>query len=98
MLHCVARNVLIALGLTCGLCSAQQDQPDSATYAFFFEKVALLNSGAPFVLNGRDLGVTQPSVQQEMGLTDTEAELLRKIALAYIGKIRTLDETPKRLI
>ena len=62
MLRCVARNVLIALGLTCGLCSAQQNQPDSATYAFFFQKVALLNSGAPLVLNGRDLGVTQPSV------------------------------------
>src|SRR3954453_5305136 len=98
MPHSTVRKTVLALGLISGLCRGQQREPDSATYAFFLQKVALLHSGEPFVLNGRDLEVTQPSIQQAIGLTDSEAEALHKLAFAFLAKIRALDETPKGFI
>ena len=98
MLHCIARKTVVALGLMCGLCRGQQNVPDSATYAFFFGKVAQFKSGVTIFLNGQDTGLNQPSLQQAMGLTDGETEILHNLAVACAAKIRTLDETVQPFI
>ena len=98
MLNCIARKTVVALGLMCGLCRGQQNVPDSATYAFFFGKVAQLKSGATILPNGKDTGLIQPSVQQAMGLTGGETEILHDLAVACTAKIRTLDEAVQPFI
>jgi len=93
MPYFIFRKTVFALGLICGLCRGEQSAPDSSTYAFFFEKVTQVRDDAVSVgiLNGRETEFIQPSIQQEIGLTSGEAEILRKIAVACVAKMRALN-------
>ena len=102
MQRCIARRIIIALclvcGLMCGLCCGQQSPPDSETYASFFEQLAQVKGGAPVLLNGQETGMIQPSVQDSMGLTDVEAQLLHNLAVACVARIRMVDEAARPLV
>ena len=98
MLHYIARTTVTALCLMCGLCRGQQNVPDPAIYATFFRQVVQLKSGATVLLNGRDTGLVQPSVQESMGLTDRETEILHSLATDCDAKIRTLDDAVRPAI
>jgi len=82
----------------CGLCRGQQNVPDFAIYATFFQQVAQLKSGATVLLNGENSGLVQPSVQESMGLTDREAEILQALAINCDAKTRILDEAVRPAI
>jgi len=98
MFRCIARTTVTVLCLMCGLCRGQQDVPDSAIYATFFRQVAQLKSGATVLLNGRNSGLVQPSVQKSMGLTDGETEILHALATNCDAKTRTLHEAVRPAI
>jgi hypothetical protein len=99
MLHCIARTTTVSvLCLMFGLCRGQQNVPDSAIYAAFFRQVAQLKSGATVLLNGENSGLVQPSVQESMGLTDRETEILQALATNCDSKTRTLDEAVRPAI
>ena len=98
MFRCIARTTVTVLSLVCGLCRGQQDVPDSAIYATFFRQVAQLKSGATVLLNGRDTGLVQPSIQESIGLTDRETEILHSLATDCDTKARTLDDAVRPAI
>jgi len=98
MPHLIARTTaLVALCLTNVLSQTQQHDADSPNYALFLRKVANLQAG-PILLNGQDTGIAQPSIQQAMGLTDREVEILRALAVAYIKKVDAIDEALSPII
>ena len=98
MQRCIARKTIIALGLMRGLCCGQESVSDSATYASFFGKVAQVKGGAPIFLNGQETEMIQPSVQDSMGLTDAEAEILNNLAVACVTRIGKMDEAARPLV
>jgi hypothetical protein len=90
MLRWLATNI-VTVCIMCGLCCGQQNVPDPATYASFFEQVVRLKSGEPVLLNGQDTGLTLQSVQQTIGLTDDETAILQTLAVACATKSRSFD-------
>jgi len=95
---CFFRKLVVALGLTCGLCLGQQDTPDSATYATFLAQVAHYKSGSAVLLNGQETRMIRPTLQESMSLTGGETEILGKLAIAYVTRIRMLDEAVQPLL
>jgi hypothetical protein len=99
MLRLIARTAaMVALCLVNGLSQAQQHDTESPDYARFLRQVAGLQGGRPILVNGLDTGLTHPFIQQAMGLTNQEVEILQALAVAYCKKVRTLDEAVRPLI
>lgn len=57
-----------------------------------------MKAGAPVLLNGQETGMIQPSVQDSIGLTDTESALLHNLAVACVAKIGATDEAARPLV
>src|SRR5258705_5277758 len=98
MQRCIARKAIIALGLMRGLCCGQESVPDPAAYPSFFGQVAQVKGGAPIFVKGQETGMIQPSVQDSMGLTDTEIEFLHNLAVACVARIGMVDEAARPLV
>src|SRR4051812_12941140 len=96
MLRWLPTNTAMAV-LICGLCCGQQNVPDPATYRSFFDQVAHLKSG-PVLLNGQDTGLVLPSVQQTVGLTDTETAILQTTAGSCATKNHVFEDATRPLI
>jgi hypothetical protein len=87
----------LRLGLAFGLmgCMANgvcQPAPEPSFYESFFRQVAALqNVSGPIALNGQPSGLTRPTPQDAIGLTDQESQALNALASDFEDGIRSLD-------
>src|SRR5687767_5755136 len=78
---------------------SQQNAPDPAVYESFFRQVAQLrNATGQVLLNGQPSSLTQPPVQDAIGLTAQESQVLNALASDCEAKIRPLDNAARPLI
>ena len=89
-----AVRLTTAFWLTWCFCPApcQTGLPDRAVYRSFFMQVAQLKQApGPVLINGQASGLRQPTIQETLGLTENEAQILSALAADCELKSRTLD-------
>jgi hypothetical protein len=89
-----SRAVATACWLTWCVCPAlcQTGLPDRGVYQSFFRQVAQLKQASgPVLINGQPSALRQPTIQETLGLTENEAQILSAIAADYELKSRSLD-------
>jgi len=71
----------------------QTGLPDPAVYRSFFREVAWLKQAPdPVLLNGQASGLRRPTIQETLGLTESEAQILNALAADCELKSRPLDD------
>jgi hypothetical protein len=93
--------VRLALAFTVAGCALCQERPDSVAYASFFAQVAILKAadrGSPDSANGDGIVRTVPEVQEVIGLSNAEVDILGKIAADCVAATGSLHEPRRELI
>jgi hypothetical protein len=97
-----SKPLLFVLAFTVTGCALCQESPDRAAYAYFFAQVASLRTAAdhpPTVSIGSDGSArSAPTVQEVVGISDAEAQILRKIAADWNAASDALQESRRGLI
>jgi hypothetical protein len=76
--------------------SQTQNPPDPGVYLSFFRQVARLERvSGPVLVNGQPSDLRQPTVQETLGLTETEAQILSALAADCELKSRPLDSAAR---
>jgi hypothetical protein len=71
----------------------QTGLPDPAVYRSFFREVAWLKQAPdPVLLNGHASDLRRPTIQEALGLTESEAQILNALAADCELKSRPLDD------
>jgi hypothetical protein len=86
--------LVTALWLTWCFCPAlcQTGLPDPAVYLSFFRQVVWLKqASSPVLVNGQASALRQPTMQETLGLTENEAQILSALAADCELKSRPLD-------
>jgi hypothetical protein len=95
----MTRAVRVALVLgAAGLFCFAQDRPDPAAYERFFQDVSDFRAAANlFASNGDDDKPNIPKIQEQIGLTDAEGEILNATADDYFSRLAALRRISARL-
>ena len=89
-----AVRLTAAFWLTWYFCPAlcQTGLPDRGVYRSFFRQVAQLKQVSdPVLINGQASGLRQPTIQETLGLTENEAQIVIALAVDCELKSRSLD-------
>src|ERR1700722_16199885 len=91
--------VRMALALSAaGLVCYGQDRPDPAPYERFFQDVSDLQAFSTQAANDGDAAKPiVPKIQEKIGLTDAEGEILNATADDYFSKLAALRPASARL-
>jgi hypothetical protein len=77
---------------------AQEPDQNPRTYLAFFRQVmALKSASSPILLNGEATTLKHLTVQEAVGLTDQETQVLNTFATDCEAKISRIDETVRTL-
>jgi hypothetical protein len=93
--------IRLALAFTVAGCALCQQRLDPVAYSSFFSQVATLNAAdhrLPDSANGDGTARTVPKIQDVIGISGTEAEILGKIAADYVAVTGSLQEPRRELI
>jgi hypothetical protein len=91
--------IRLALAFTVAGCAFCQELPDPVAYASFFDQVSSLKTQTDRLSKSEEGIVrTIPKIQDVIGLSDTEVEILNKIAADCVAAIDSLQEPRRELI